>query len=322
MNKNLKIIFLGTPEFAVGSLKALIEKGYQVAAVVTAPDQPAGRGLELKMSPVKKLASDKNLKVLQPVKLKDPSFLDEIKKIGPDLMIVVAFRMMPKELWQIPPLGTFNLHASLLPQYRGAAPINRAIMNGESVTGVTTFFLQQEIDTGNIILSEKVLIAENETAGELHDKLMDIGASLVVKTVRLIEKGSVTTISQNELLQAEIKTAPKIFKSDCKINWNQTADTINNLVRGLHPFPGAFTELVSPTNELFPLKIHKVLTEKTSGPEQCGLITTDGKSYLKISCTDGFIQLKEVQLAGKKKMLLEELLRGFRVDNSWKIKTS
>ncbi|MCX7987518.1 MAG: methionyl-tRNA formyltransferase, partial [Bacteroidales bacterium] len=242
----LRLVFMGTPEFAVPSLKILHESRHDVVAVVTAPDKPAGRGMKIQQSPVKIYALDHSLPVLQPVKLKDPDFIKHLAEYKADLFVVVAFRMLPAEVWQMPPKGTVNLHASLLPQYRGAAPINWAIINGECVTGVTTFFIEQEIDTGQIIFSEKVDIDPNETAGELHDKLMNIGAKLLLKTVDAIETGAFQPIPQNVISEiAPLKIAPKIFKDTCKINWNQSATHIHNLVRGLSPVPAAFAYLTS-----------------------------------------------------------------------------
>jgi methionyl-tRNA formyltransferase len=319
-DRKLKIIFLGTPEFAVSSLEILLKNNYEIAGVVTAPDQPSGRGLQLTQSAVKKFALQHHLKIFQPVKLKDEQFLGEIKKLNADLFIVVAFRMMPKELWQMAPLGTFNLHASLLPQYRGAAPINRAIMNGEKQTGVTTFFLKHEVDTGNILLQEKVSIGENETAGELHDKLKIAGPELVLKTVKAIETNNYKEVSQTELLNEneQLKTAPKIFKDDCRINWNQNIEIIHNHIRGLSPYPAAFTEIISPDKQIYLVKIFKSEKEISATATSAGKLETDGKTFLKISGTNGFIKIPEIQLQGKKKLLAEEFLRGFKISNDWK----
>ncbi len=318
--KKLKIIFLGTPEFAVPSLEILLENNYEIAAVVTVPDQPSGRGLQLNPSAVKKAALAHNLKIFQPGKLKDENFLNELRILDADLFVVVAFRMMPKELWQMPRSGTFNLHASLLPQYRGAAPINRAIMNGETETGVTTFFLKHEVDTGNILFREKVTIGENKTAGELHDKLKMIGAELVLKTVNAIGSQNFKEIPQSELVpdNVSLKTAPKIFKEDCKINWNQNIESVHNHIRGLSPYPAAFTEIVSPDQQPYLVKIFKSEKELFNGtsPET---IETDGKTFLKIAGRNGFVQIHEIQLQGKKKLLTEEFLRGFKLSNKWKV---
>ncbi|HKR06633.1 MAG TPA: methionyl-tRNA formyltransferase [Bacteroidia bacterium] len=316
-----KIVFLGTPEFAVPSLEILLKNNYEIAGVVTAPDQPSGRGLQVTPSPVKKFAHQHNLKIFQPGKLKDEKFLSEIKNLNADLFIVVAFRMMPKELWKMPRLGTFNLHASLLPQYRGAAPINRAIMNGEKETGVTTFFLKHEVDTGNILFREKISIRENETAGELHDKLKLIGAELVLKTVKAIEANNFKEVPQSELAEEneQLKTAPKIFKEDGKINWNQNVEVIHNQIRGLSPYPGAFTEIISPDQQTYLVKIFNCEKEISSILFSPGKIETDGKTFLKIAGTNGFIKILELQLQGKKKLFAEEFLRGFKISNGWTV---
>ena len=322
--KKLRIVFLGTPEFAVPSLEILLKNNYEIAGVVTAPDQPSGRGLQLTPPAIKKFALQNNLEIFQPEKLKEERFLSELKKLNADLQIVVAFRMMPKELWQMPLQGTFNLHASLLPQYRGAAPINRAIMNGEKETGVTTFFLKHEVDTGNILFREKVLIDENETAGELHDTLKMIGGDLVLKTVKAIESNNYKEIPQSELTGKgePLKTAPKIFREDCKISWNQNVEVIHNQVRGLSPYPGAFTEIVSPGGQKYLIKIFKSEKEITSVSILPGKIETDEKTYLKIEGANGFIKITELQLQGKKKLFIEEFLRGFKVTTDWKIAAS
>ena len=305
----LKIIYSGTPEFAVEPLKKLVDNGYDIVAVITAPDKPAGRGMHLRHSAVKEFALKHGLNILQPAKLKDTGFLESVRKLHADLQIVVAFRMMPEELWSMTPMGTFNLHASLLPQYRGAAPINRAIMNGEKETGVTTFFLRHEIDTGDIILSEKVGISENENAGELHDKLMHIGANLVLKTVELIESGKASTHPQQP--DTRLKTAPKIFKDDCRIDWNKSAYEIFNQIRGLSPYPGAFTTLISKEGKETGLKIFKSVKTESDIKTTPGEITSDQKNYVRIGCANGNIEITEVQLEGKRKMNIQEFLRGF-----------
>lgn len=305
MNRSLRIIFMGTPEFAVPSLDILIRYKYNVVGVVTAPDKPAGRGMELQQSAVKKYAVEKELKVLQPEKLKNEFFLKELKSLNADIQVVVAFRMLPEAVWSMPPLGTFNLHASLLPDYRGAAPINHAIINGEKETGVTTFFLQHEIDTGRIILQQKVPIIENETAGELHDKLMNAGAALVLKTVQQIESGDVKTTEQS--LSANLKSAPKIFKDFCKINFYNPTHTVYNFIRGLSPYPAAFTHL---QGKLF--KIYSSTIKITKHSLSPGDFETDGKTFLRFAATDGFISVTEVQIEGKRKMRVEEFLKGFR----------
>ena len=316
----MKIIFLGTPAFAVPSLAILVENGYDIAAVITAPDKPAGRGQQLHQSEVKKFALEKKLRILQPEKLKDEKFLSEVKNIKADLQIVVAFRMMPESLWSMPPLGTFNLHGSLLPQYRGAAPINRAIMNGETETGATTFFLNHEIDTGNILFQEKVVIGKDETAGELHDRLMHMGALLVLKTVQQIETGNIHSKKQSQFISThtKLKHAPKIFRDDCKIDFSKGVMQLHNLVRGLSPHPTAFIEIEKPSGEIIALKVYRSSFEKTPVVLSHALFT-DQKNILKISAADGFLHLLEVQLPGKKKMKTEELLRGFKFEGDWKI---
>lgn len=305
----LKIIYSGTPEFAVEPLKKLVDNGYDIVAVITAPDKPAGRGMHLRHSAVKEFALKHGLNILQPAKLKDTGFLESVRKLHADLHIVVAFRMMPEELWSMTPMGTFNLHASLLPQYRGAAPINRAIMNGEKETGVTTFFLRHEIDTGDIILSEKVDISENENAGELHDKLMHIGANLVLKTVELIESGKASSHPQQP--DTPLKTAPKIFKDDCRIDWNKSAHEIFNQIRGLSPYPGAYTTLISKEGKETGLKIFKSVKTESDIKTTPGEITSNQKNYVRIGCANGNIEITEVQLEGKRKMNIQEFLRGF-----------
>lgn len=319
MNKDLKIIFLGTPDFAVASLQILVENGYNIVAVITAPDKQAGRGLQLQQSPVKKYALKKGIKILQPEKLKSPDFLNEVKSLDADLQIVVAFRMMPEVLWNMPRLGTFNLHASLLPHYRGAAPINHAIMNGEKETGVTTFFLRHEVDTGDIIMAEKVKIGDSETAGELHDKLMAAGAEVVLQTVKKIESGNYTTTKQHQVPSSELKFAPKIFKEHCHINWNQNVETVYNQIRGLSPYPAAFTELVLSENTVLNLKVYGIEKENSSHSETPGSIFSDGKTFLKISCDKGWINIKELQLQGKKRMNIADFLRGFSI-NGYSVK--
>ena len=310
----MRIIFMGTPEFAVASLDALLKAGFNIVAVVTAPDKPAGRGQKLSEPAVKKYAREKDIRVLQPVRLKDPGFLGQLSGFAADLQIVVAFRMLPELVWNMPPKGTINLHASLLPDYRGAAPINWAVINGEKETGVSTFFLQHEIDTGNILLSEPVSIDDDETAGELHDKLMLTGAALLVKTVKAVESGDYTETPQQELIDASSgeqrapKHAPKIFKEDCLINWNRPMRQVYNHIRGLSPYPAAFSYLHDKT-----LKIYKSRPLAQSPSVQPGEVESDGKTYLRFACIDGLIDVKELQLEGKKKMGTEEFLRGYRI---------
>lgn len=311
---DFKILFSGTPDFAVESLKILVENGYNICGVITAPDKPAGRGMQMQQSAVKKYALSKDLYILQPEKLKDAVFLSEVASLKADLHIVVAFRMMPEQLWSMPRLGTLNLHASLLPQYRGAAPINRAIMNGETTTGVTTFFLKHEIDTGDIILSDKVDIGPTETAGELHDRLMHIGAALVLKTVQQIEKGNLSTTPQKSIT-SELKHAPKIFKNDCIINWSDKTSTVFNQIRGLSPYPGAFTMLEDKNGKTLTLKIYSALFLESKELSETGKIISDNKSFLNITTSDGIISIKELQLEGKKRMSAEEFLRGFSIND-------
>ena len=311
---DFKILFSGTPDFAVESLIILVENGYNICGVITAPDKPAGRGMQMQQSAVKKYALSKDLNILQPEKLKDAVFLSEVASLKADLHIVVAFRMMPEQLWSMPRLGTLNLHASLLPQYRGAAPINRAIMNGETTTGVTTFFLKHEIDTGDIILSDKVDIGPTETAGELHDRLMHIGAALVLKTVQQIEKGNLSTTPQKSIT-SELKHAPKIFKNDCIINWSDKTSTVFNQIRGLSPYPGAFTMLEDKNGKTLTLKIYSALFLESKELSETGKIISDNKSFLNITTSDGIISIKELQLEGKKRMSAEEFLRGFSIND-------
>ena len=302
----MKIVFMGTPDFAVASLNALLQAGFEIVGVVTAADKPAGRGQKLQESAVKKYAVEKGLKVLQPLKLKDPEFIAELKALNADLQVVVAFRMLPEIVWDMPANGTINLHASLLPQYRGAAPINHAIINGETESGVTTFFLKHEIDTGDVIFSERVAIAPDDTAGDLHDHLMLAGAGLLVKTVKAIEANDYK--EQPQLFSAELKHAPKIFKEFCKVDWNQPVKTIYNLIRGLSPYPTAFTTLNDKT-----IKIFKAGYEEFETGIPAGEFISDGKTFIKFTALDGFIELIDVQYEGKKRMMADEFLRGMRL---------
>jgi methionyl-tRNA formyltransferase len=300
---------MGTPEFAVASLDALVQAGCNIIAVITAPDKPAGRGMKLTESAVKKYAVEKQLPVLQPAKLKDPAFIETLKGLQADLQIVVAFRMLPEVVWNMPPMGTINLHGSLLPQYRGAAPINWAVINGEKETGVTTFKLQHEIDTGNILLQDSFPIGDDETAGEVHDRMKEIGAQLLVKTVEGLAKGSLKEIPQPGVngQPQSFKHAPKIFTETCKIDWNQPVAAIYNLIRGLSPYPAAFTNLHDKG-----LKIYKAKMETHASPKSAGSFETDNKTYLKFAAADGYIHITELQLEGKKKMTVEEFLRGYK----------
>lgn len=310
--KGLRIVFMGTPEFAVASLNALVEADFNIVGVITAPDKPAGRGMKLTESAVKQYAVEKGLHVLQPPKLKNPEFLAELQALQADLQIVVAFRMLPEVVWKMPPLGTINLHGSLLPQYRGAAPINWAIINGEKQTGVTTFKLKQEIDTGDILLQEKILIGENDTAGQLHDVMKEIGANLLVATVKGIEDGSLQETAQSKALEqftGELKHAPKLFTETCTIDWHKSCDQVYNLIRGLSPYPGAITSLNGKI-----LKIYRSSKEITAPAHLPGAYTTDGKTHLKFACADGYIHAIEIQLEGKKRIEIADFLRGYRFE--------
>jgi len=316
----VRIVYFGTPEFAASQLEAILQAGYEVAAVVTMPDKPAGRGKKIQFSEVKKTALEHNLPLLQPEKLKDPAFLKELESFQANLFVVVAFRMLPSVVWKMPELGTFNLHASLLPQYRGAAPINHAIINGETETGLTTFFLNEEIDKGAVILRESLPIRPDETAGELHDELMHLGNKLVVETIRKIEDHDIQTITQEDLASGVVlKDAPKIFKDFCVINWDQNCRTVYNHIRGLSPYPAAHTQLVSDEGQILELKVYAAEMETKAPGMPVGTLLTDKKSYLKVAVKDGFIVLKTIQQAGKKAMDIEEFLRGFRFEGHWKV---
>jgi methionyl-tRNA formyltransferase len=315
--KEPRIIFMGTPDFAVASLKALIDAKKNVVAVITSPDKPAGRGQQVQQSAVKKYAVENDLLVLQPEKLKNEEFLKQLKDLKADLQIVVAFRMLPEVVYAMPPMGTFNLHASLLPQYRGAAPINWAIINGESETGVTTFFLDKEIDTGKIIFRETTNISEEDNVGTLHDRLMEIGASLVVKTVDAIRDGTVELKSQDEFYsdESELKHAPKIFRETCRIDWNMENDQVFNFIRGLSPYPAAFTELVGPDENRIQLKVFS--TKKSDHSGTPGTLVLQNNRSLHVHCGKGSLELADVQLAGKKRMPAADFLRGFSINESW-----
>lgn len=300
----MKVVFLGTPDFSVPSLDAIIKAGFEVVAVVTAPDKPAGRGMKLQSSAVKKYAGEHHIPVLQPAKLKDPIFIEQLRSYKADVQVVIAFRMLPEEVWNMPPMGTINLHASLLPDYRGAAPINWAIINGETETGVSTFLLKHEIDTGDIIFRENVTITHDMNAGELHDLLMNVGAEVIVKTLHAVESGHYTPIPQHN---NSTKLAPKIFTEQCKIDWNRDGEQIYNQIRGLSPYPGAFTTLDQKI-----LKIYQATFTPGNTTTGTGIYDTDHKTYLRISCINGWLNLKEIQLEGKKRMFAEEFLRGFK----------
>ncbi|WP_291862070.1 methionyl-tRNA formyltransferase [Marinilabilia sp.] len=308
--QELRIVFMGTPEFATESLKALVDAGSNIVGVITAPDKPAGRGRKLTPSPVKKYAEENGLKVLQPEKLKAPEFLDELKSLNADLQVVVAFRMLPEVVWDMPQKGTFNLHASLLPEYRGAAPINWAVINGEKKTGVTTFFLKHEIDTGDIIFQEEVPITRNDDAGSVHDKLMEAGARLVVKTVEAVSLSNVRPVPQPK---KELKPAPKIFKEDCRIDWSADSLRIHNLVRGLSPYPTAWTELITPDGETASVKIFQ--TEKNdSDGLKAGEIYCDNHKLILVGTGSGDLKIHELQMAGKKRMKTADFLRGHKIE--------
>ncbi len=312
--KELRIVYMGTPDFAVASLKGLVEKGYNVVAVVTAPDKQAGRGQKLTESAVKKYALKENIAVLQPDNLKDPGFVHDLRTYNADLQIVVAFRMLPDIIWKMPGLGTFNLHASLLPQYRGAAPLNWAVINGETKTGVTTFMIEHKIDTGKILLQKECAIGENDTVGDIHDRLMILGADLVIETVEGIAGGSLKPVDQSGLHHKnDIRPAPKIFKEDCKIDWTADPEEVRNLIRGLSPYPAAWANLVhTGTGRTLTCKIYlalPVISVETASP---GTIDSDGESYLNVACANGWLEIKDLQLSGKKRMGACDFLRGFR----------
>lgn len=314
---NLRIVYMGTPEFAVESLRCLVEGGYNVVGVITMPDKPAGRGHKIQFSPVKQYALEHNLPLLQPEKLKDDTFIENLRAWKADLQIVVAFRMLPEVVWSMPKHGTFNLHASLLPQYRGAAPINWAVMNGDTETGITTFFLKHEIDTGEVIQQVKVPIADTDDVGIVHDKLMILGGKLVIETVDAIINGTVKTIPQEEMaVVGKLRPAPKIFKDTCRIDWNNTVKKIYDHVRGLSPYPAAWTELHQPDAEMLsPVKIYRTEKIAMAHTYRPGSIKTDGKTYLHVAVADGFMDIKSLQLPGKKRLSAEELLRGFKISN-------
>ncbi len=295
---------MGTPEFAVSTLQLLHEQGANIVGVITAPDKPAGRGMQLQETAVKKFAKANGLYLLQPEKLKHPDFINELQSLNADLQIVVAFRMLPEIVWNMPPMGTVNLHGSLLPQYRGAAPINWSIINGEAYTGVTTFKLQHEIDTGNILLSKKIVIEPEDNAGSLHDKMKDIGAALILETVKKLAEGHIEEHPQDDAETNELKSAPKIFSETCRINWQMDCQSVHNLIRGLSPYPGAFTMINEKRLKIFE---SVVIHDKNSIP---GTWSTDEETYLRFGCTNGYIEVKDLQLEGKRRMTIGDFLRG------------
>ncbi len=318
MKKKARIVFMGTPEFAVYTLKHICESGYTVSAVVTAPDKAAGRGQKIQQSAVKKYAEQHNIPVLQPLNLKDAAFIETLKNIQANIFVVVAFRMLPKEVWSIPSLGCFNIHASLLPQYRGAAPINHAVINGETKSGVTSFLIDEQIDTGKILLQKTQEIHADETAGDLHDKLMYLGAALAVETIEALLKNNVKALPQQEIKVEKLKTAPKIFKNDCLIDWNQPQDKLYDFIRGLSPYPAAYTYIYNLSGEKRMLKIYKA--RKTTIPTtKIAAIDTDNKQFFRISCADFQLEILELQLETRKKMDVSSFLRGIHDLSSWEI---
>ena len=319
--EDLRIVYMGTPEFAVESLRCLVEGGYKVVGVVTMPDKPAGRGHKIQYSPVKQYALEQGLPLLQPEKLKDEAFLEALRAWKADLQIVVAFRMLPEVVWNMPRLGTFNLHASLLPQYRGAAPINWVLINGETETGITTFFLKHEIDTGEVIRQVRVPIADTDNVGTVHDRLMVLGGKLVVETVDDILNGTVRGIPQEEMkVEGGLRPAPKIFKDTCRIDWSHSVKSIYDFVRGLSPYPAAWTELVQPDGQKLQMKVFE--TGKMPGAaDGCapGTLRTDGKTYLRVAAADGWVDIRALQLPGKRRLAADEWLRGFHLTEDFAV---
>ncbi len=319
----MKIVFFGTPEFASSQLEAIINSGYEVVAVVTAPDKPAGRGKKIQSSDVKITALRYNIPILQPVSLKSLDFIEELASYNADLFVVVAFRMLPESVWSMPRFGTFNLHASLLPQYRGAAPINHAIINGEKETGLTTFLLDKEIDTGEIMLQKHIDIEDGDNAGTLHDKLMIQGNEVVVQTIKMIESGEIKTFKQELIIERDnvsLKSAPKIFKEDCRIDWSKDAVSVINFIRGLSPYPAAHTRFISDDGTAIDVKIYEAVAEKLSqNDNKIYEVKTDGKSYLKVVLRDACISIKTIQQSGKKAMPIADFLRGARLEGSYRV---
>jgi methionyl-tRNA formyltransferase len=319
MSRKLNIVFMGTPDFAVASLDAILHRSeHNVVAVITAPDKKAGRGKKIQSSAVKDYAFKHNLLILQPTNLKDPEFIERVKRLKADINVVVAFRMLPEAIWDMPVYGTFNLHASLLPQYRGAAPINHAIINGEQKSGITTFFLDKEIDTGKIILQEEVHIASTDDAGVLHDNLMSKGSSLVVKTLDMIAAGGVSGQAQSDFISEDtiLKSAPKIFKHHCQVDWNLEGESIRNQIRGLSPYPTAYTLLCNPEGKEHYIKVFKARFEAMENT-LAGRVRTQGGKSLSIECANGILHISDLQLQGKKRMLTEDFLRGFSISDDW-----
>jgi methionyl-tRNA formyltransferase len=306
---------MGTPGFAVGPLQLLLDSGCQVVGVITAPDRPAGRGKQVRYSEVKEflVKQEPSIPILQPENLKDPAFLEELRALRPELQVIVAFRMLPEVVWRIPAMGTFNLHASLLPQYRGAAPINHVLINGEKETGVTTFFIDDQIDTGKILLQEPTAIGPEETAGELHDRLKDLGAKLVLETVQGLAGGHLEARSQEQFMESAgiLKKAPKIFKEHCRIDWTLPGEKLFNLIRGLSPYPGAFSFLERKDMKALQCKIFKAAFEPGTPSGKPGAIDSDGKEVFRVACRDGHIQVHSIQMEGKRRMDIKDFLRGF-----------
>ena len=310
--KPLRIVFMGTPDFAVVSLDALVQAGFHIVAVITAPDKPGGRGMQLQQSAVKKYSVARGIPVLQPEKLKDPVFIDQLQKLKADLQIVVAFRMLPEMIWNMPPMGTLNLHGSLLPQYRGAAPINWAVMNGETETGVTIFKLKHEIDTGNILLQKSFPVLPDDDAGQVHDKMKAIGAEVLVEAVKGLIQGTLAEKPQEESDTSPLKPAPKIFKEDCEIDFTKSVSEVYNFIRGLSPYPGAFCKVEDKIFKIYKAEKRKEIILPGITPMQAGQLQTDGKTYMAFACADGFIFANEVQMEGKKRMPVTDFLRGWK----------
>jgi len=319
--KDFRIVFMGTPAFAVRSLEILYDAGYDLVAVVTAPDKPAGRGLVPRLPAVKHFALQHNLPLLQPFSLKDDGFIKALAALNADLFVVVAFRMLPEAVWSLPAKGTINLHASLLPQYRGAAPINHAIINGEQITGVTTFLIDREIDTGKILMQQEIPVGFSETAGELHDRLMEKGAELLLETVDAIRNSNIKPIDQRQMLNEDqvLRKAPKLTKEDCRINWSMNTEQVYNLIRGLSPYPAAFTNLLSSDGTVLPLKIYKAIPSAQAIHCEPGDIITEENKRMFVATRDGFIELLEIQLAGKSRMKISDFLNGFRITTGFKV---